>query len=303
VLPSPVPSGTLVGRVRPEAAAATGLGRHTAVVSGGHDHLVGALGAGVVRPGAVLDSTGTAAVVLMLSAAFDPRRALFDAGLETYGFVQPGTYVVLGSINLAGGAVDWLTRLLWGPGPETTALAAAAAVPPGSGGAVWLPHLLGSGTPHADERSRAAVIGLRPEHDRGHLLRALLEGLAYWLRENLDLAVREAGLPGDSEVVTIGGATRSPFWIQLKADVCTRPFRVPRIEESVALGAALLAGAGAGVFADLEQAVASVRVGSDRFTPDPGASALYDRWYASVHQHLYATLREVHAAIDTLQSS
>lgn len=298
------PGGTRVGRVTPRAAAETGLSRDTTVVTGGHDHLVGALGAGVVRPGHVLDSTGTAAALLQLADAFAPRRALFEAGLETYAFVTPQTYAILGAINLAGGAVEWLVHLLWGDGAEANALAfaAAAAAPLGSAGSMWLPHLLGSGTPHVDPSSRAALIGLRPEHGRGHLMRSLLEGLAYWVRENLEVAVQHAALAPNAEVVAIGGATLSPFWTQLKADVCARVYCVPELEESVALGAALLAGIGAGVFASAEQAIASMRAERTIFVPRPEATEVYDRWYSQVYRRVYPALREVDAAITSLVS-
>jgi xylulokinase len=250
----------------------------------------------------VLDSTGTAAAVLQVTDMFAPQRTLFEAGLETYAFVRPHTYAVMGAINLAGGAVEWLVRLLWGTGPEASAqaFAAAEAAPLGSAGSLWLPHLLGSGTPHADAASRAAVVGLRPEHERGHLMRGLLEGLAYWLRDNLELAVTHAGLPPEAEVVAIGGATRSAFWTQLKADVCGRVFSVPEVEESVALGAALLAGIGAGVFSDAEQAISSVGAERCTFIPRPDATRAYDRWYSQVYRRLYPTLREINAVIDAL---
>jgi xylulokinase len=299
------PGGTRVGKVTPQAAAQTGLSQDTSVVTGGHDHLVGAQGAGVVRPGHVLDSTGTAAALVQLADAFAPRQALFEAGLETYAFVRPGRYAILSALNLGGGAVDWLVRLLWGDDDEANmlAFAAAEAAPLGSAGSLWLPHLLGSGTPHADPVSRAALIGLRPEHGRGHLMRSLLEGLAYWVRENLEVAEQYAGLAPHSEVIAIGGATRSPFWTQIKADVCARAFCVPEIEESVALGAALLAGIGAGVFADAEQAVASTRAERTIFEPRPAATEVYERWYSEVYRRLYPTLREVNAAIARLVRS
>jgi xylulokinase len=164
-----------------------------------------------------------------------------------------------------------------------------------------LPHLLGSGTPQADEASRAALVGVRPEHDRGHLLRALLEGLAYWLRENLQVIESCLGQPADGEVLAIGGATRSRFWTQLKADVTGRPFRVPRLDESVALGAALLAGVGAATFADAEAAVRSLNVDSECFLPDPVASAAYQRRYEAIYRRLYPALREVSAAIEAVE--
>jgi xylulokinase len=301
LFPTARPSGTAVGRITAASARETGLGEHTIVVTGGHDHLVGALAAGATGPGVVLDSTGTAAAIMLIDAGFHPQPALFAAGFESYAFVVPATYVVLGSNNAVGGAVEWLIRLLWGDGGLDIAFAAAAAAPAGSAGALWLPHLIGSGTPQADESSRAALVGVRPEHDRGHVLRAMLEGLAYWLRQNLEVA--EASLPtvAGGEVLAIGGATRSPFWTQLKADVTGRSFRVPRLVESVALGAALLAGVGAGVFANSEAAVRSLQVESDCFEPDAATSTDYRRRYDAVYQRLYPALREVSAAIEALQ--
>jgi xylulokinase len=117
------------------------------------------------------------------------------------------------------------------------------------------------------------------------------------------VAVEHAGLPAGGEIVAIGGATRSAFWTQLKADVCRRVFRVPPLEESVALGAALLAGIGAGVFSDAEQAIASVRAEPHTFVPEPAASRDYDRWYSQVYLRLYPALREVNATIDALAQS
>jgi xylulokinase len=304
-MPAVAPAGSPVGRLTPHAAAATGLPPQTLVVTGGHDHLVGALAAGVVRAGQVLESMGTAAALVQLADAFEPRHALFEAGLETYAFVAPRTYALFGALNLGGGAVEWLVRLLWGDAADgnSLAFAAAEAAPLGSAGCLWLPHLLGSGTPHEDPSSRAALIGLRPEHGRGHLLRSLLEALAYWLRENLELSVQHTNLAPDSEVVAIGGATRSQFWTQLKADVCARNYCVPDVEETVAVGAALLAGIGAGVFSNAEQAITSVRAERRMFVPRRDASDQYDRWYTQVYRRLYPALREVDATISTLVSS
>jgi sugar (pentulose or hexulose) kinase len=187
-------------------------------------------------------------------------------------------------------------QLLWGDAPEAThqAFAEAEAAPVGADGAMWLPHLLGSGTPHGDQHSRAALVGLRPEHKRGHIVRALLEGLGFWLRENLEITGQNGG------VVAIGGATRSPLWTQIKADICDRPFCVPQLEESVALGAALLAGVGSGTFKDHAEAVASVSVSRDTFEPRPHAVSAYSEWYDQVYRRLYPALRDINHDVDRL---
>jgi len=301
LFPPALPSGTRIGRVTAEAAQATGLGTHTVVATGGHDHLVGAFAAGAIRPGGILDSTGTACTLLTVADRFEPQRPLFEAGFETYAHVVAGTYIVLcGYIDAAGGAVEWLARQLFGEHGYEAAFRAAEAAPLGAAGALWLPHLLGSGTPHNDPSSRAALVGVRPEHGRGHLFRALLEGLAYWMQQNLDLAGERLGLPADGELLAIGGATRSPFWMQLKADVSGRPVHVPRIEEAVALGAALLAGLGSGLFPSAEAAAASLRADSARYRPDSRATAAYRRRYELVYRRLYPALREINATLEQL---
>src|SRR5439155_15946329 len=154
------------------------------------------------------------------------------------------------------------------------------------------------GTTHNDEQSRATLVGVRPNLGRGHLLRALLEGLAYCTRENLDVLGAELGLAADEPIVAIGGATRSRPWIQLKADVYGRAVRVSQAGESVALGAALLAGIGGGRFADAAAAVASLRAEEETFRPAAAASAAYARRYRALYLPLYAALREVNLAID-----
>lgn len=298
LFPMPFPSGTAVGRVTAKAAEETGLPIGAPVVTGGHDHLVGALAVGVLAEGEVLDSTGTAEAVLAPLSFYRPDRRLFDSGFSFYHHTVRGQYVVIGGNSAGGASVDWLSRSVLGleEGPSKEFFAAAAEVAAGSQGLFFLPHLVGSGTPENDAASRGAFVGLTPFHNRGHFARAVLEGVCYWLRSNLDEIESIVG-KRIAEITAIGGATQSPFWLQLKADVTGRSVRVPHVPEAVAVGAALLAGCGVGLFANERQAAASVNAFQEVRKPDEKEAAAYERWYEEVYKSLYASLRDSHHRI------
>src|SRR6266702_3754869 len=166
--PPAFPSGTAIGSVSKEVAEQTGLPRQTIVSTGGHDHLCGALAAGVTHPGHLLESMGTASVILAVSDAFRPSPELLAAGFNSYVYVVQATYVTLGTLNFAGGALEWIVSLLYGQGKQGTvspenfaqALREAAEIPPGARGAIILPSFLGSGTPYAKSSARGAILGL-----------------------------------------------------------------------------------------------------------------------------------------------
>lgn len=298
VFPRAYPSGTAVGEVTPAASAETGLPAGAIVATGGHDHLCGSLAAGVVGPGALLDSMGTAESGLLLSDRFDPDPRLLEAGYCHYAHVIPGYYVTLFGL-MGGGVLDWLVQQFW---PEARmpglvrarcfdeALALAAAVPPGASGLVWLPHLGGGGTDQPDEQPRAALVGLTTALDRGHLVRALLESLCYWLRGKLE--TMEEIAPVGPTITAIGGGARSALWMQVKANVTGREVRVPLVPEATALGAALLAGVGAGAFASTAEAAASVVRPTTVYAPDPARVAEYGQSYERF-RHLHARAAEL----------
>ena len=309
LFPTPCLSGTAVGQITPEAAADTGLPVSAVVATGGHDHLCGALAAGVVGPGAFLDSMGTAESCLLVSDGFAPDDRLRRGGYCHYAYVIPGQYVVNYGLDASGGLLEWLIRQLWpevGASTEARARAfaealdGAARIRPGSDGLFWLPHLNGVDSPWADELSKASVVGLTAAHSRAHLVRALLEGLSYWLRENLDFLEAQIGLPASREVVAIGGGTRAALWMRIKADVAGRPLRVVEVPEATALGAALLAGVGAGIFGSAAEAVASVVRPATLYEPDLVRTEAYERFYEAVYRQLYPSLRTVNHRIHKL---
>jgi xylulokinase len=301
-LPRPRPSGSLAGGLTAAAAEATGLPPGLPCALGGHDHLCAALAAGAWRPGSLVDSSGTAQAMLAVLQEFHTGPEAAGGGYACYRHVAPDAYVLKAGMKLAGGAIEWLARLLAGSpeGDEAlpyTALEEEAAANIGkSAGPLWLPHFIGSGTPEGDRFSLAAAVGLRPEHTRGDLFRGLLESLAFWLRHNVESMTRLTGQTPD-EVALLGGVTRLRLLSQLKADCLGLPIVAPEMPEAAAVGAALLAGLGTEVFTDVARACDSVRYRRADYQPDAKRAAHYDKLYRDVYSRLYADLAQAHHAL------
>ncbi len=284
--PSPVSSGTAIGTLAKQVAEDIGLSATTTIVTGGHDHLCAALAVGVVQPGQILDSTGTAGVVLALSKTFETSNDLLVGGYPCYSYVLPGTYVTMGSIHFAGGALEWLIKLLYGNGASllteeiyTQALREGAQIPIGSNGVTILPYLLGTGTPLGQDAATATLLGLTPAHGRSELVRALIEGLGFWLRDNLATFARIGIAPSQTEIIAVGGTTRSTMLMQTKADITGCCLRVPLIAEAAATGAALLAGMGIQAFSTINDAIALVEHEEKIYEPDREATKVYSDLY------------------------
>lgn len=292
LLPPLAPSGTVIGGVTSSAARLTGLARGTPVCTGGHDHICGALAAGVTEPGAVLDSTGTAEVVLAVLDAPLTSPELCHAGLSLGCHTARGRYYLIGTITTSGAVVEWLKNQL---GEEYAGLAArAAAAPPGADSLLFLPHLRGTVLP-VDPTSRAAFVGLTASHTTGHLVRAALEGVCHELRSLLTLLAQFSGTKM-GRITAVGGAVKNPFWLQLKADVTGREFLVPELEEAAALGAALLAGLGTGVYAGEREAGQALVRRVAPVIPEAEAAAVYARVHR-LYLRLYPLLRDLSAEI------
>lgn len=286
-LPRPHPGATVIGHVTAPAAAQTGLAEGTPVVTGGHDHLCGALAAGAVETGRFLDSSGTAQSMLMPVECFHGGGGVFRAGFSCYRHVLRGRYMIQGGLNTAGAALEWVVRLGATPAsPDEYEALMRAAEESGAGarGVFCLPYFRGSTSPTNDAAARAAFIGLHLSHTRGDMLRAVIEGLAYYLRSNLE-RMAQVGPAAPGYMLAIGGANRHPLVLQVKADVCNRPVVAPAVPEAVAVGAALLAGLGAGIFRDEAQAAASVRYAAVRYEPDAERAGKYGTWYNEVYMN------------------
>jgi len=272
----PTHEGTEVtGGVSAAAAAATGLAVGTPVVAGGGDQAAQAVGVGAVDEGVVALTLGTSGVVF---ASCEQPRVEPAGRLHAFPHAVPGRWHVMGVMLSAAGSLAW-HRDVTAPGTDFDALiAAAAAVEPGVEGLLFLPYLSGERTPHADPRARGAFVGLTLRHGRAHLTRAVLEGVACGLRDNLAL-ISAVGLAAPSEVRLSGGGARSPVWRRILADVLGVDLVAMEAEEGAAFGAALLAGVGAGVWPDVAAACAAAVRRGENTRPDPAARAVYDDVY------------------------
>jgi xylulokinase len=282
----PTFEGTAVtGHVSPQAAEATGLQAGTPVVGGGGDQSAQAVGVGVVEPGIVALTLGTSGVVFASTAEpfIEPQGRL-----HAFCHAVPGRWHLMGVMLSAGGSLRWYRDTL-APGVDfDTLLAPAAEVSPGSEGLLYLPYLTGERTPYPDPLARGAFVGLTVRHTQAHLTRAVLEGVAFGLRDSFEL-MKEAGLADITQVRVSGGGARSPLWRQILADVLGVELVTVNTTEGAAYGAAILAATGAGVFSDVASACAAVIRLTGRTTPGP-AGATYQEMYP-LYRDLYPALR------------
>ena len=303
-LPVVRPGTTIVGQVTRKAAEETGLPVGLPCVLGGQDHLCGLLAAGAYQPGRVVDSTGTAQAILMLTQKFISSPQIARQTFACYGHTLPGYYVFKGGLKAAGGGLEWLVRQLSGMNsngklPYAELEAAARQGVGRKAGPLWLPHLNGAGSPEADRRSRAALVGALQEHEAGDIFRGFLEALAFALRNNIELMQHYTHQPVD-EVTLIGGGVRFGLLTELKADVLNKPVAVPEVPEASAVGAALLAGLGSWVYASPEEAFKVLRYHRKMVLPDARRAAWYDRYFKEVYQPLFSALLETNVALERL---
>jgi len=291
LFPSAVEPSAVVGGVTVAAATATGLPPGTPVVAGGLDAACGTLGAGVFRPGQTQEQGGQAGG---MSIAMDAPVA--DERLILSRHVVPGSWLLQGGTVAGSASLAWITRVAGeaerlaaaaagrGTFEEVSALAATA--PLGSDGLVFLPYLLGERSPLWDADARGAFVGLTLTTGRAQLYRAVMEGVAFALRHNLEVAAGAGARV--AELLAIGGATKSPLWMQIKADVTGVPLSVSANENATPLGAAMLAaiGTGGGAVEDLVDRWVHRGVS---YTPDPAATARYDRLFA-IYAGLYPAM-------------
>ncbi len=249
------------------------------------DQAAGALGAGIVRPGMLSVVLGTSGVVF---AVLPEYRADPEARLHVFCHAVPGSWHAMGVMLSAAGSLSWIHGILDGAGYDQL-LEEATAWQPGSEGLLFQPYLAGERTPHADPDARGAFVGLSQRHDRGALTRAVLEGVAYGLRDSLELL---RGLGVEAEVGRIsGGGARSELWCRIVASVLGIPLeRTAGAEEGAAFGAALLGGVARGVFADAAEATAACVHVDDRVEPEPEWVNAYGGGYDR-YQELYPALR------------
>lgn len=267
------------------------------MVAGAGDQAAGAVGMGIARAGAVSATIGTSGVVF----ASTDRPAMDPLGrLHTFCHAIPGRWHVMGVTQSAGLSLRWYrdqfgeaspgVRTKDGRDPYDVFAEEANSVDAGSGGAFWVPYLMGERTPHLDPNARAAMIGLTASHTRAHVIRAILEGVAFSLKDTFTI-FDEMKIPVTS-IRLGGGGARSPLWRQIQADVYGREVEIVAAEEGAAYGAAILAGVGAGTWKTVEQACDAIVRVAKRIAPNQQDSATMQRGYL--------TYRKIYPGLKTL---
>lgn len=303
-LPECFESQEVSSKVSQIGAEASGLAVGTAVVGGGGDQPAGAVGNGIVRGGAVSATMGTSGVVFAHTEepGFDPLGRL-QRGCHAV----PGAWHVMGVVLAAGGAFQWFRNNLGqhevelakakGVDPYFLLTDEAKSVPSGSEGLFFLPYLTGERTPHFDPDAKGAWVGLTVRHGRPHMIRSVLEGATYAMRDSLEL-IRDMGVT-ISEIRLSGGGARNPLWKQIQADIYGNEVVTVNASEGPAFGVALLAQVGTGGFASVPEACdATIKV-VDRTPLDPKSKATYDKAYPT-YREIYTDLKSTFKTISGL---
>jgi xylulokinase len=276
----------VTGTITPEAATATGLRAGTPVVAGGGDQAAQAVGVGAVEPGIVALTVGTSGVVF----APTPSPLIEPQGrLHAFCHAVPGMWHFMGVMLSAAGSLQWHRDTL-APGVSfDDLLKEAEAVPAGSEGLQFLPYLSGERTPYPDPLARGAWVGLTLRHGRGHLTRAVLEGVSFGLKDGFTL-IREAGLGEIKQVRASGGGTKGALWRKILASTLEAELVTVNTSEGAAFGAALLAGVAGGNWPDVPSACASAVKITGSTLPDPAQVEVYRRTYP-LYRELYPILK------------
>jgi xylulokinase len=274
----------ITGHVSAEAAELTGLRPETPVVAGGGDQAANAVGVGVVDPGTMALSLGTSGVIF---AATD--RPIFEPRGRVHAFCHavPGRWHFMSVMLSAAGSLRWLRDAVAPDVSFGDLVAQASEIPAGSGGLLFLPYLSGERSPHPDPLARGAFVGLTLAHDRRHMTRAVLEGVAFGLRDGLDLMVA-AGMPAPAQIRASGGGTVSPLWRQILADILDAEIAIVDTSEGAAYGAGLLAAVGAGWFPTVGDATSALVTATSVAAPGPVAAAYAEAH--TVYRDLYPAL-------------
>jgi xylulokinase len=297
----PAPSGTVIGTIRRTLAEELGLPSNLALVTGGHDQTCAALGAGAIRPGLGVVSTGTAEVLSTALAGPLLSKEMFESFYPCYLHAAPEMFFTFSLNHVGGILLRWWRDNLAGQEAAEAARRGIDAyqliderMPKGLSPVLVLPHFNGGGTPTCDLQSKGAVIGLTLATTRHDIAKAILEGLTFELNLNLETMLSCGG--AIEELVAVGGGAKSALWLQLKADILNRPLRTLRCREAACLGAALLAGTAVGVYKDLEEAVTQTVRYEREFVPSATLAPAYAERYA-LYKLLHPSLRVVHSKV------
>lgn len=299
--------GTKVGEIPAHIAEKTGLATGTPIILGSGDQQCGAIGVGNASEGLASICLGTAGLCIGYSSS--PIRHP-EAKNHVLGHPGTGHWQMEGHASAAASSFRWLRNTV-GQLELTTAQVAdmdvydlltkeASASPPGANGAIFLPWLAGAACPYYDSYARAAFVGMTFAHTKGDLVRAAMEGIAFEMRDMLE-ALKEGGLPNFDYYRVTGGAARSPLWNQIQADIYNGPVETVKVTEATALGAAMLATVGAGIYSDIHEAIKQMVHVDKRWEPIPENVGIYDETFAIFRNTYQALKTDVFPAISRLQ--
>lgn len=304
LFPEVLPSATVLGNITENSSSQTGLAQGTPVVLGGHDCICAALAVGAFQPNIMMDITGTWEIVLQSAPKLMLDQPIFKAGLTVESHVAKETYLTSG-YSPSAMMLEWFKdnygfeekglEKKSGQNIWTILMEKAAAMPCGANGAFFIPHFAGAGPPDNDNRSLGAFVGLSNATDKASMFRSMVEGLNYQFRGIVDAMEAALGI-NPKKIIAVGGASRIPFWMQNKADVTGRTIEVPAMEEATALGAAILAGIGVGIYRDEADALEQTFKPGRIYTPDEGSKSKYDCYY-QIFKEISASLRDVNHRI------
>lgn len=284
IFPTVRASTDIIGTVTPQAAQETGLAAGTPVINGGNDQTMGALASGVIAEGPVLIMVGTGGTVFTTinTPVVDP-----ELRMHTYSHCLANRWHLLGAILSGGFSMKWFRTILGTSFSYDQMTAEAATTPPGAGGLIFLPYLSGERTPHMDSFAKGVFFGLTGQHTRGHMIRAIMEGVACAIRDSLELFTQLGIRP--KHVIMGGGGAKSPLWRQIHADILGLPVVTVQTPESSATGAAMLAGIGTGVFPSFEEACEKTVRRGDEIQPN--------KIYQTEYKQLYHRYRALYPAL------
>ncbi len=292
-----VPSGEVVGKINPELAEQLGISKDLLLVAGGHDQTCAALGAGVIEENVAIDSHGTAEVV---STAFNSPRIndlMYNSYYPCYCHAKKDMYFTFSLNHIGGVLLKWYRDNFCSVeideaekgGIGVYSLMESKA-PKGPSSVMVLPHFNGSGTPWCDLDSKGAVLGLTMATTRHDIVKAIMDSLTYELRINIE-TMKSAGIPID-ELRCVGGAAKSPLWLQLKTDITGCRVYTLKVREAACLGAAILAGASTGGYASVDEGVKSTVQTGRLYEPDKNSTGLYGEKY-NIYKEIYKTLKGI----------
>ncbi len=297
ILPDTVPSGTIIGKIGTKVSGELNLPKGVVVVAGGHDQPCGALGAGIIRGGEVMDATGTVECIAPAFPEPVANQQMIEGNFSCYPHVVEGLYVTLGFVSSGGVVLRWFRDTL----AQAELVEAEASgrdvydillddIPDTPGTVMLLPHFTGSGTPHLDLGSKGAIVGLSLSTTKGELVKAILEGISYEIKQNLTML--EAAGVEINEIRAIGGGAKSEKWLQLKADMFGKKVIALDISEGVCLGTAILAGTAIGKYNSIEEAVGLLVKPQKTYYPREDISLEYDE-KLKTYQQIYPALRGI----------